>query len=337
VINTPRRMAAVVLTAMFAIAACSTPGATTEPTTAATTAGGTQAPPASTAALSGTITIDGSSTVYPITEAVAEEFNLANPSVDVTVGFAGTGGGFKKFCNGETDMNDASRPIKTTDTPEAKSEGTLCKDAGIDWVELGIATDALSVVVNKDNTWAKCLTTAQLKQMWDQGSTVTKWSDIDPTFPADPIALFGPGADSGTFDYFTEVINGVAKQSRSDYTPSEDDNALVTGVAGNKNALGYFGFAYLEENLDKIKAVAIDSGTGCVEPSADNVNQGKYKPLARPLFIYPSKKALARPEIVAFLDYYLENVNTFVDETGYIEALPDVLAKSKADLAAALP
>jgi phosphate transport system substrate-binding protein len=337
VINTPRRMAAVVLTAMFAIAACSTPGATTAPTTAATTAGGTQAPPASTAALSGTITIDGSSTVYPITEAVAEEFNLANPSVDVTVGFAGTGGGFKKFCNGETDMNDASRPIKTTDTPEAKSEGTLCKDAGIDWVELGIATDALSVVVNKDNTWAKCLTTAQLKQMWDQGSTVTKWSDIDPTFPADPIALFGPGADSGTFDYFTEVINGVAKQSRSDYTPSEDDNALVTGVAGNKNALGYFGFAYLEENLDKIKAVAIDSGTGCVEPSADNVNQGKYKPLARPLFIYPSKKALARPEIVAFLDYYLENVNTFVDETGYIEALPDVLAKSKADLAAALP
>ena len=336
--NTHRRMAGVAIAAVFAISACTNAGtATTGPTTGgATQAAGTQAP-GTQAAVTGKIVIDGSSTVYPITEAVAEEFNLANPGVDVTVGFAGTGGGFKKFCNGETDMNDASRPIKTTDTPEAKSEGTLCKDAGIDWVELGIATDALSVVVNKDNTWAKCLTTAQLKQMWDQGSTVTKWSDIDPTFPADPIALFGPGADSGTFDYFTEVVNGVAKQSRSDYTPSEDDNALVTGVAGNTNALGYFGFAYLEENLDKIKAVAIDSGTGCVEPSADNVNQGKYKPLARPLFIYPSKKALARPEFVAFLNYYLENVNTFVEETGYIEALPDVLAKSKADLAAALP
>ena len=331
--NTPRRMAAVGLAAMFAIAACSTPAATTGPTTA----GSTTAPAGTAAALTGKITIDGSSTVFPITEAVAEEFNLANPGVDVTVGFAGTGGGFKKFCAGETDMNDASRPIKTTDTPDAKSEGTLCKEAGIEYVELGIATDALSIVVNKDNTWATCLTTAQLKAIWDEGSTVTKWSDVDPSFPADPIALFGPGADSGTFDYFTEVINGTAKKSRSDYTPSEDDNALVTGVAGDKNALGYFGFAYLEENLDKIKPVAVDSGTGCVEPSADNVNQGKYKPLARPLFIYPSKKALARPEFVAFLNYYLENVNSFVEETGYIDALPEVLAKSKADLAAALP
>jgi phosphate transport system substrate-binding protein len=180
------------------------------------------------------------------------------------------------------------------------------------------------------------LTTAQLKTMWDQGSTATSWKDIDPSFPDEPLKLFGPGPDSGTFDYFTEVINGKAKQSRSDYTPSEDDNALVTGVAGDKDALGYFGFAYLEENLDKIKPVAVDSGSGCVEPSADNVNHGKYKPLARPLFIYPSKAALERPEVAAFVTYYLDNVKTYVDETGYIEATPDVIAKSKADLAAAL-
>jgi phosphate transport system substrate-binding protein len=172
--------------------------------------------------------------------------------------------------------------------------------------------------------------------MWDQGSTVKNWSDVDPSFPAEPIKLFGPGPDSGTFDYFTEAINGKAKQSRSDYTPSEDDNALVTGVAGSKDALGYFGFAYLEENLDKIKAVAIDSGGGCVEPSAANVDNATYKPLARPLFIYPSKAALARPEFAAFVQYYLDNVNNFVDETGYIEAHADVLSKSKADLAAAL-
>ena len=325
------KVGALLAAAVFVAAACGGGGSTTAPTT-----GGTPPPAATNAALSGEINIDGSSTVYPITEAVAEEFQKANSGVKVTVAFAGTGGGFKKFCNGETDMNDASRPIKTEDAADAKSEGTLCKDAGVEWVELGIATDALSVVVNKDNTWATCLTTAQLKMMWDQGSTATKWSDIDPSFPAEPLALFGPGPDSGTFDYFTEVINGKAKQSRSDYTPSEDDNALVTGVAGSKDALGYFGFAYLEENLDKIKPVAIDSGGGCIEPSADNVNNGSYKPLARPLFIYPSKAALKRPEVQAFIQYYLDNVNTFVDETGYIQAHPDVLAKSKADFAAAI-
>jgi phosphate transport system substrate-binding protein len=332
VISRELRLTTLALGAIIVFAACTNNGATTAPTTS----GAASLPPATGAALSGEINIDGSSTVGPITEAVAEEFQKANSAVKVTVSISGTGGGFKKFCNGETDMNDASRPIKTADTADAKSEATLCKDAGIEYVELGVATDALSVVVNKDNTWATCLTTAQLKTMWDQGSTATKWSDIDPSFPAEPLALFGPGPDSGTFDYFTEVINGTAKQSRSDYTPSEDDNALVTGVAGDKDALGYFGFAYLEANLDKIKPVAIDSGGGCIDPSADNVNNGTYKPLARPLFIYPSKAALARPEMLAFVQYYLENVNTFVDETGYIEAHPDVLAKSKADLAAAV-
>lgn len=335
--SSARRLGGMTVVAALLLAACGGSGATSTPASAATQAA-TAAP--ETVALSGSVNVDGSSTVYPITEAVAEEFQKANPGVKVTIAFAGTGGGFKKFCSGETDMNDASRPIKTEDTAEAKSEATLCKEAGVEWIELAIATDALSVVVNKDNTWATCLTTAQLKTMWDQGSTATMWSDIDPSFPAEPLKLYGPGADSGTFDYFTEVINGKAKQSRSDYTPSEDDNALVTGVAGDKNALGYFGFAYLEANLDTIKPVAIDSGGGCIEPSADNVNSGKYEPLARPLFIYPSKSALARPEFAAFVQYYLDHVNDFMgpgeDKTGYIAALPDVLAKSKADLAAAL-
>jgi phosphate transport system substrate-binding protein len=317
------------------VGACSS-GSTPAPSSGGTGDGSSSAPataPASQAAtLSGTVNVDGSSTVYPITEAVAEEFQKANAGVKVTVAFAGTGGGFKKFCNGETDMNDASRPIKKDDA----GEGQACTAKGIDYVELGIATDALSVVVSKQNTFVTCLTTAQLKTMWDQGSTARSWKDIDPSFPDEPLKLFGPGPDSGTFDYFTEVINGKAKQSRSDYTPSEDDNALVTGVAGDKDALGYFGFAYLEENLDKIKPVAIDSGGGCIEPSADNVNGGTYKPLARPLFIYPSVSALQRPEFAAFVQYYLDNVNTYVDETGYIEAQPDVLSKSKADLAAAL-
>ena len=327
-----RRVGAVIAVTGLLVGACSS-GSTASPSTGGGSSSAPSTAPASQGApLSGSINIDGSSTVYPITQAVAEEFQKANTGVKVTVAFAGTGGGFKKFCNGETDMNDASRPIKADDA----GEGAACKAKGIEWIQLGIATDALSVVVNKENTWARCLTTAQLKKIWDQGSTVSKWSDIDPAFPPDPIKLFGPGADSGTFDYFTEAINGKAKQSRSDYTQSEDDNALVTGVAGDKDALGYFGFAYLEENLDKIKAVQIDGGSGCVEPSADNVNAGKYKPLARPLFIYPATSALKRPEFAAFVDYYLNNVNQFVDETGYIEAQPDVLAKSKADLAAAM-
>jgi phosphate transport system substrate-binding protein len=333
-----KRLVALSALAVVVATACTGGGATQSPSggaSAATSAApdaSSAAPASAPANLSGSVNIDGSSTVYPITEAVAEEFQKANPGVKVTVAFAGTGGGFKKFCNGETDMNDASRPIKADDA----GEGVACKAKSIDYLELGIATDALSVVVNKDNTWATCLTTAQLKKMWDQASTAKSWKDIDPSFPDEPLKLFGPGPDSGTFDYFTEVINGKAKQSRSDYTPSEDDNALVTGVAGDKDALGYFGFAYLEENLDKIKPVAVDSGGGCIEPSADNVNSGKYKPLARPLFIYPSVSALKRPEFAAFVNYYLENVNTYVDETGYIEAQPDVLAKSKTDLAAAL-
>ena len=332
-----KRLSAIAFAAGLVVAACSSaatpaPSAASAAPGSASAAAPSSAPASAATNLSGTVKVDGSSTVYPITEAVAEEFQKANKGVKVTVAFAGTGGGFKKFCNGETDMNDASRPIKADDA----GEGVACKAKSIEYLELGIATDALSVVVNPQNDWAKCLTTAQLKKLWDTGSTVKKWSDIDPAFPNENIHLFGPGADSGTFDYFTEVINGKAKQSRSDYTPSEDDNALVTGVAGDKFALGYFGFAYLEENLDKIKATEIDSGKGCVAPSKDAVDAGTYTPLARPLFIYPSKTALKRPEFAAFVQYYLDSVNTFVDETGYIEALPYILAKSKTDLAAAL-
>ncbi len=339
-ITNPKRLGALALAAAFVIGACSSSGTTTAPSTAPTTAptSGSASAPSSSAPLTGSVNIDGSSTVYPITEAVAEEFQKANPGVKVTAAFAGTGGGFKKFCSGETDMNDASRPITpaSKDTPDAKSEETLCKEAGVSWLELGVATDGLSVLVNPQNTWVDCLTTAELKKIWDTGSTVKTWADVRAGFPADPIKLFGPGADSGTFDYFTEVINGKAKQSRSDYTQSEDDNALVTGVAGDKDALGYFGFAYYEENKDKIKIVPIDSGGGCITPSKETIADGTYKPLSRPLFIYPSTKALARPEFAAFVKYYLDNVNSFVDEVGYIEATADVLKKSQDALAAAV-
>jgi phosphate transport system substrate-binding protein len=279
------------------------------------------------ASLSGKVTVDGSSTVYPITEAVAEEFQKANPNVKVTVAFAGTGGGFKKFCNGETDMNDASRPIKD-------EEKTACMARAIDYAELQVAIDGLSVLVNPQNTWVDCLKTAELRKIWDQGSTVRTWADVRAGWPAEPIKLFGPGADSGTFDYFTEVINGKAKQSRSDYTQSEDDNALVTGIAGDKDALGYFGFAYFEENKDKLKLVPVDSGKGCITPSTETIAGGTYTPLSRPLFLYPSKTALRRPEFAAFVKYYLDNVNQFVDEVGYIEAPTAALQKSKDTLTA---
>jgi phosphate transport system substrate-binding protein len=325
----PRRMAALSLVAVLTLGGCSSTGTTSNPSAASSPTGSVAGASSSPAvSLTGTVTIDGSSTVYPITEAVAEEFQKANKGVKVTVAFAGTGGGFKKFCNGETDMNDASRPI-------SDAEKTACAGKSIDYVELQVAIDGLSVLVNPQNTWVDCLTTAELKKIWDQGSTVKTWAEVRAGFPADPIKLFGPGADSGTFDYFTEVINGKTKQSRADYTQSEDDNALVTGISGDKDALGYFGFAYFEANKDKLKLVAVDSGGGCVTPSVDTIASGKYKPLSRPLFLYPSKAALKRPEFAAFVKYYLDNVNSFVDEVGYIEAPADVLQKSKDTLAGA--
>ncbi len=264
------------------------------------------------------INIDGSSTVYPITEAVAEEFQKDNPNIKVAVGISGTGGGFKKFCRGETDINDASRPIK-------ESEMETCKKNGIEFIEVPIAYDAITVVVNPQNDWVDHLTVEELKKIWEPSAQnkITKWNQIRPEWPDAPLKLFGPGVDSGTFDYFTEAIVGEEGASRGDYTSSEDDNVLVVGVSQDKYALGYFGFAYYEQNKDKLKAVPIDGGKGPVKPSYENVINGSYQPLSRPLFIYINKKSYEKKGYVKkFVDYYLKNVKTLLKDVGYIP-LPD--------------
>jgi phosphate transport system substrate-binding protein len=265
--------------------------------------------------LAGTINIDGSSTVGPLTEAIAEEFRGTSPDVDVRVGESGTGGGFEKFCNGETDISNASREIKD-------EEAKVCQDKSITYVGLKVAIDGLSVAVNNANTFANCLTTAELKKIWEPRSTVKSWKDVKAAWPDRPIKLYGPGADSGTFDYFTSEINEEEGASRSDYTQSENDNVLVQGVAGDQYALGYFGYAYLQENSDKIKAVAVDSGEGCVAPTDETIQAGEYTPLSRPLYIYPSKEALARDEVQGFVQYYMDNVAEVLEDVRYI-GLPD--------------
>ena len=251
--------------------------------------------------LSGSVKIDGSSTVAPLSTAAAEFFKEEQSGVRVTVGTSGTGGGFEKFCAGETDISDASRPI------DEEEEVPLCEEAGIEYAEIPVANDALTVVVSKENDWADCLTTEQLKKIWEPASKVNSWKDVDPSFPEEELELFGPGTDSGTFDYFTDVINGEEGASREDYSPSEDDNVIVQGVSGSKGGLGYFGFTYFEENSDTLKALEIDSGEGCVAPSPETAQDGTYTPLARPLFIYPAKASLDKPEVKAFLEFYLEN------------------------------
>jgi phosphate transport system substrate-binding protein len=311
-ISTRKRLGALALLATIALGACSGGGASSAPSSAA-----------SGAALSGTVTIDGSSTVFPITQAVAEEFQIANPGVQVPVAFAGTGGGFKKFCAGETDINDASRPIKTEDKPDAKSEAMNCKAAGITYVELQIAIDGLTVVVNPQNDFATCLTTAELNTVYGPDSPEDLlWSQVRAGWPVEKVDRYMPGADSGTFDYFTETINGEVDASTQNATQSEDDNTLVTGVAGSKYAIGYFGYAYYAENTDKLKEVAIDGGSGCVAPTDATINNGTYKPLSRPLFIYPNVgTAKTSPVLKAFVDYYLANAATYAAEVGYV-ALP---------------
>jgi phosphate transport system substrate-binding protein len=229
----------------------------------------------------------------------------------VKVGSSGTGGGFEKFCRGETDANDASRPIK-------EEEAAACAAAGITFGALTVAVDAITVVVNKENTWATCLTTDQLAAIWSPDSVVGSWNEIDPSFPAEPIKLFGPGTDSGTFDYFTDVVNGEEGASRTDFTPSEDDNVIVQGVSGSKGGLGYFGFTYYEENADSLNAVQIDSGSGCVSPSATTAQDGTYTPLSRPLFVYPSVDALARPEVAAFFQFYVDNDASIAEGAQYV-------------------
>jgi phosphate transport system substrate-binding protein len=272
------------------------------------------------------ITIDGSSTVYPITLAVAEEFNIDNPDAQISVAFSGTGGGFKKFCAGETQINNASRPIK-------QEEADLCTAAGIEYLELQVAIDGLTVVVNPENDWATCVTAEQLKNLWQPSPTANTWADLSPDWPAEAIALYGPGTDSGTFDYFTEAIVGEAGSSRSDYFPSEDDTTLVQGVEGDKNALGYFGFAYYLEEGSKLKALEIDGGEGCVAPTAETVADGSYKPLSRPLFVYVSKNALAEnPNLAAFAEYYLsEDARAFISDTGYVVMPEETYATELAD------
>jgi len=261
------------------------------------------------------VQIDGSSTVFPVTEAVAEEFQKAKKGkVKVTVGIAGTGGGFKKFCRGETDISNASRPI-------LKSEIEDCKKSGIQFIELPVAYDALTVIVNPKNDWVKTLTVPDLKKMWEPSAQgkVSSWNQVRSEWPSNPLKLFGPGADSGTFDYFTEAIVGKAKSSRGDFTASEDDNVLVQGVINDRNALGYFGFAYYIENQAKLKAVAIDGGKGAVGPSPKTVEDGSYQPLSRPIFIYVSKKSLdSKPEVKEFVDFYLKNAPKLVKDVKYV-------------------
>lgn len=275
------------------------------------------------------IKADGSSTVFPITEAVAEEFGKASGGTKVMVGISGTGGGFKRFCRGETDVSDASRPIKA-------SEVATCKAAGIQYVELPVAFDGLAVMVNKENTWVDHLTVAELKKIWEPGAqgTITKWSQVRDGFPDVDIRLFGPGTDSGTFDYFTEVINGKTASSRGDYTASEDDNVLVEGIASDKGSIGYFGLAYYEQNKDKLKLVAIDdeksgNGDGAITPSSETVKDGTYQPLARPIFIYVSKDAMKRQKVKDFVNYYLDHAAVLVEEVGYIPLPTDAYEAGK--------
>lgn len=261
--------------------------------------------------LSGTIEIDGSSTVFPISVAAAEIFREENSNVQIPVGISGTGGGMKRFIVGETTINNASRPIK-------EKEALVASENGIEFTELEIAFDGLSVVVNKTNNWVDCLTTEELNTIWDNGSEVNNWNQIRPSFPDVKLNLYGPGTDSGTFDYFTDVINGDEGRTRSDFTPSEDDNVLVIGVSGDKGSLGYFGYAYYIENADNLKILSIDGGNGCITPSDTTINDSSYSPLSRPLLIYVNNSELNRPEVYEFVKFYLENGEMLANEGGYV-------------------
>lgn len=270
--------------------------------------------------LSGDIIIDGSSTVFPVTEAVAEEFRKVYPGINIPIGVSGTGGGFKKFTNGETDISNASRPIKDTEIEAAKAKG-------IEYVEFMIAYDGLSVLVNKSNNWADSITVEELKKIWEPDSKVAKWKDIRPEWPDVPINLYGAGTDSGTFDYFTEEINGKTGAIRKDFTPSEDDNVLVQGIAGDKNSMGFFGFAYYYENKDKLTALKVDNGKGPVAPDFSTIKDGSYSPLSRPIFIYVNKASLQKAHVKAFVEYYLTEGTKLINSVGYVQLNPDDYTK----------
>ncbi len=281
------------------------------------------------AGISGLVTADGSSTVAPLTEAAADIYRDVEAGVQVTVATSGTGGGFKVFCAGETDISNASRPIKD-------EEAAICAEAGIEYTEIVIANDGLSVVVNPENDWAQCLTVEQLNTIWapESEGVVTNWNQVDPSFPDVALTLYGAGTDSGTFDYFTAAINGEEGASRTDYSPSEDDNVTIQGVAGEPGALGYFGLSYLEENLDVIKGVEIDGGAGCVAPSVETVQDGSYTPLARPLFIYVSNASYTeKPAVKAFVDYYVENAVPVAEAALFVPLTADQVTVAQEELA----
>ncbi len=272
----------------------------------------------------GAVSADGSSTVGPYVTAAAEGFREESNGVDVTVGISGTGGGFERFCLGETDLSNASRPIKD-------EEAAICAEHDVEYLELQVANDALTVVVNTANDWVSCLTVEELNAMWKPGSKVDNWNQVRDSFPDEALKLFGPGTDSGTFDYFTGEINGEEGASRTDYSPSEDDNVIVQGVGGTPGGLGYFGFSYYEENQNTLKAVEIDGGNGCVAPSVASAQAGDYAPLARPLFVYANRSALARQEVEDFLRYMLENETAIAEQAQYVplnqQQIDDNLAK----------
>jgi phosphate transport system substrate-binding protein len=278
--------------------------------------------------LSGKIAIDGSSTVAPFAQAAAELFNEEQPDVQITVGTSGTGGGFEKFCAGETDISDASRPIKDDE------EVPVCEKNGVKYGEVQIANDGIAVVTNKSLA-VDCLTTDQLNQVWNKGSKVKSLSEVDPSLPDTELSLYGPGTDSGTFDFFTDEINGEEGVTREDYEPSEDDNQLVTGVEGDDGGLGYFGFSYYEGAQDQLNLVGIDAGDGCVKPSTETIQDGSYKPLARPLFMYPSSKAIARPEVKAFMDFVIANQQDIATAAKIVPLTQEQATKAEADLKSA--
>ena len=276
--------------------------------------------------IDGEVKIDGSSTVYPITEAIAEEFRAEQPDIQVTVGVSGTGGGFKKFCRGDIDINDASRPIKD-------KEKTSCSEENIDFVELTVAYDGLAVVVNPENDWIDHFTVEELKKIWEPSAQgeITKWSQIRAGWPDEEFSLYGPGVASGTYDYFTEAIVGESGSSRGDYTASEDDNVLVQGISGDKNAIGFFGLAYFEENQDKLKLIPVKHEGEPVLPSLETVKSGEYSPLSRPIFIYVNRGAANRPAVKAFVDFYLEVAPELVQDVGYIPLPKDEYQKEKSE------
>lgn len=325
--NTRLASLASVVALVCGVTACnSNQASNTTPTSGEANGASPAATTAATSNLSGTVKIDGSSTVFPISEAMAEEFQKANPGVQVTVASSGTGGGFKKFCAGETDISNASRPIK----PE---EVELCKKGNIEYIELPVSYDGISVVVNPQNNFVECLKVDELKKMWEPAAQgkVTQWSQVRSDFPSEKVSLYGPGTDSGTYDYFTQSVVGEEGESRGDFTASEDDNTLVQGVSSDRGGLAFFGYAYYENNKEKLKLVGIDAGKGCVQPSVETINNGTYQPLARPEFIYVKKSAATRPEVQAFVNFHLAPENQeLVSEVGYVPIPNDLLTEVQA-------